>query len=407
VDLDVFSQSPTGYLTPITGNDGRTGETYRHMAFVPRPLDGAATLEQVTWHAVSRANRALGRLDQASLQIPNPALLRRPTLRREAQSTSALEGTFAPLERVLSDDEEPGETGPIGPALIEVLNYVHAAEEAFALIEDGHAITVGLLEEAQRSLVRATPSERRDPGRLRTIQVAIGTTATSIESARFIPMPPGIELRAAVQDLIDWLRDSTDHDPVIAAAMAHYQFETLHPFSDGNGRIGRMLIVLQLIAHGALRQPLLSVSPWFEAHRDEYQQRLYNVSAIGEWDPWIRFFSSGLEAAAEDTRSRVEDLLELQRIHQDRVQEQLPRSGLARDIVASLIGFPRFTVPSLTKRLNKATAQGVANAVNQLVEIGALEKLAGNYRHHYQAPEVMEVLTRASSWEGGRASGTG
>lgn len=371
------------------------------MAFVPEPLNVPATLSQSTWQSVSRANRALGRLDQASLQVSNPSLLRRPTLRREAQSTSALEGTFAPLERVLSDDEDTEEVGLVGTALVEVLNYVHAAEQAFRWVEDGHVITVSLLEEAQRVLVRHTPSERRDPGRLRSIQVAIGTDNLSIELARFIPMPPGIELRAAIQDLVDWVNDSTDRDPVISAAMAHYQFETLHPFVDGKGRIGRMLIVLQLIADRALRQPLLSVSPWFEAHRDEYQERLYNVSARGEWDPWIRFFSSGLEAAAEDTRTRVEDLLNLQSSFQDQVQEQLPRSGLARDIAATLTGYPLFTVPSLSKRLSKATPQGVANAAHQLVEIGILEKHAGRYRHQYQAPQVMNVLTRKSYWEHG------
>ncbi|MDN3240340.1 Fic family protein [Glycomyces tritici] len=399
MELDVFSQSPTGHLTPIAGTDRRTGRPFRHMAYIPRPLDSAVNLQQATWQAVARANLALGRLDQASLQVPNPALLRRPTLRREAQSTSALEGTFAPLERVLSEVDEADETGPMGTALVEVLNYVYAAEHAFEQIEDGHAITVSLLEEAQRLLVLGTASERRDPGRLRTVQVAIANGDASIESARFIPMPPGIELRAAVQDLMDWVQDGTERDPVISAAMAHYQFETLHPFSDGNGRIGRMLIVLQLITDRALQQPLLSVSPWFEANRDEYLEGLYNVSAKGEWDQWIRFFSSGLEAAAEDTRFRVEDLLELQGAFLDQVQTQLPRSGLARDIAGSLIGYPCFTVPSLSKRLNKATPQGVANAVNQLVEIGLLEKLTGKYRHQYQASAVMEVLTRTGDWE--------
>lgn len=399
MDLELFAKSPTGHLTSITGTDGRTGRTYQHMAFVPEPLSTPVDLDQTTWQAVSRANRALGRLDQASLQIPNPTLLRRPTLRREAQSTSALEGTFAPLERVLADEETTAEPGAISTALIEVFNYVHAAEQAFAVIEDGHPITVGLLEESQRMLVLGTPSERRDPGRLRTIQVAIGIGDTSLESARFIPMPPGIELRAAVQDLVNWIGDDAERDPIVAAAMTHYQFETLHPFSDGNGRIGRMLIVLQLIAHRTLRQPLLSVSPWFEAYRDEYQRLMYNVSAVGDWDAWIQFFSLGLESAAEDTRTRVEDLLALQTAYQDRVQTRLPRSGLARDIASSLIGYPRFTVPTLAKRLNKATPQGVSNAVNQLQEIHILEKLPSKYRHQYQAPAVMEVLTRASSWE--------
>jgi Fic family protein len=315
-------------------------------------------------------------------------------LRREAQSTSALEGTFAPLEQVLADEDE--EHGTLTSALIEVLNYVEAAEQSFAAIQDGHSVTVALLEEAQRVLVRWTPAEQRDPGKVRTIQVAIGADGPRIEDARFIPMPPGVELRAALGDLLLWLEGDSDRDPIIASAMSHYQFETLHPFTDGNGRIGRLLIVLQLMRVDALRQPLLSVSPWFEARRNEYQEKLYNVSAYGDWNAWIHFFSRGLEAAAKDTLTRVEELLELRERYQSRLQERLPRGGIAREIVDMLIGYPSLTVPTITKRLGRATPQGVAHAVGQLVEIGILERRDSRYRHRYLAPEVMAILSRPS-----------
>lgn len=394
MDLDLLSKSPVGRLAPIRGTDGRTGRPYNHMAFVPLPLDDEVDLSRETWRVVSRASLALGRLDQAALQLPNPALLRRPTLRREAQSTSALEGTFAPLERVLADDEEDESNPADTAALGEVLNYVRAADAAFSWIQDGGNVTVGLLEASHQTLVRGTRAQERDPGRIRTIQVAIGADRVPIEDARFVPMPPGIELNVALQDLVGWIdQERGARDPVISAAMAHYQFEALHPFTDGNGRIGRLLIVLQLLRGGVLREPLLSVSPWFEERRDEYQQHLFNVSALGDWDSWVRFFSSGLEGSADDTLARVEALLRLQDEYQERLKCGGVRGGIARDIATLLIGYPSFTVPSLRKRLEHATPQGVSSAVRQLVGLGILEKHEGRYRHRYIARDVIEVLS--------------
>ncbi len=363
------------------------------MAFVPDPLGKEVDLSPETWRTVSRASLALGRLDQASLQVPNPALLRRTTLRREAQSTSALEGTFAPLERVLADDEDTDEADPAGAAaLLEVLNYVRAANHAFSWVQAGHKVTVGLLQAAQRMLVTGTRAEQRDPGRIRTIQVAIGADRVPIEDARFVPMPPGVGLNAALQDLVDWIDESGERDPVVTAAMAHYQFEALHPFSDGNGRIGRLLIVLQLLRNGVLREPLLSVSPWFEERRADYQRHLFNVSAHGDWDSWVRFFSAGLQGAADDTLRTVEALLELQDDYLERLKSGGVRGGIARDIVTKLIGYPSFTVPSIRKRLEHATPQGVSHAVAQLVRLGILEKQERRYRHRYVAREVIDVL---------------
>ena len=401
MDLEALRNSPVGHLTPIHGTDGRTRRPYQHMAFIPEKLHDHVDLSAETWREISRANRSLGQLDQASLQIPNPALLRRPTLRREAQSTSALEGTFAPLEQVLSDGEDHESHDVHQTIMREVLNYVDAAELAFAQVEDGYSITVGMLEHAQNVLVKGTPSEKQDAGALRTVQVGIGAGKTSIEDAKFVPMPPGIELRAALQDLIDWTNNSGDRDPVVAAAMTHYQFEALHPFTDGNGRIGRLLIVLQLIRDGAIRLPLLTVSPWFEENRDEYQDRLYDVSATGNWDGWIKFFSRGLTASAEDTRARVEDLLKLQEFFHQTLQENLVRSGIARDIVSQLIGFPNFSIPTMTKLVGNVTSQGVTNAVRQLIDIGILRKIEHEYRNRYVAPEVLEILVRPSTWAKG------
>nr|WP_286346855.1 Fic/DOC family N-terminal domain-containing protein [Frondihabitans sucicola] len=343
-----------------------------------------------TWRAVTRATRALARLDQASSQVPSPHLLRRPSLRREAQSTSALEGTFAPLEQVLAADATDATPSK---ELAEVLNYIDAANLAFDFVAERGIVTTGLLDEVHRVLVRGTDSETHDAGRVRTTLVAIGSPTGSVEDSRFVPMPPGTELNVAVRDWVDWIGAdrASQREPMIAAAMAHYQFETLHPFNDGNGRIGRLAIVLQFMLDGLLREPLLTVSPWFEARRSEYQDRLAAVSATGDWDGWIQFFAAGIESASIDTASRVDRLIAVQAAYVQIVQNHSGR-GLVRDIVDSLIGDPVVTVPLLTRRFGK-TAAATGTAVSRLVEWGVLTPPIGTYNRQYRALDVLRAIS--------------
>ena len=372
----------------MSGVDGRFGTPYDHIAFVANPLSEEPVLTSPTWRAVNSANRALARLDQASQQIPQPHLLRRPTLRREAQSTSALEGTFAPLEQVLAADiSDPS----LSKEMLEVLNYVEAANLAFDVIEERGRLTVGLLESVHAVLVRGTDAETADAGRIRTTPVAIGSPTGSVEDARFVPMPEGIALNIATQDLVQWVTKARDREPIVAAAMAHYQFETLHPFNDGNGRIGRLMIVLQLLVDGLIHQPLLSVSPWFEARRPQYQEQLAEVSATGDWNAWIRFFSAGIESSANDIARRVDRILSVQNTYVQMVQEAGGR-GLIRDIVDILSGDPIVTVPVLTKRFEK-TSPAVSNAINRLVELGILSGPIGSYNRQFLARDIWLAIT--------------
>jgi Fic family protein len=388
MDVERFAASPVGRLARISGMDGRFAIAYEHVAFLPDPLSDEPLLQSETWHAVSAANRALARLDQASRQIPNPHLLRQPTLRREAQSTSALEGTFAPLEQVLAADASEGERSK---ELNEVLNYVVAATLAFSAVQEERPITVGLLESTHAELVRGTDADTQDAGRVRTTQVAIGSSTGAIEDARFVPMPPGVPLRAALDDLVAWIR-ATDRkgDPVVSAALAHYQFETLHPFNDGNGRLGRLLIVLQLMQFGLVTEPLLSVSPWFEARRTEYQDRLADVSATGDWDGWVRFFALGIESSARDTAERVDRLLAVHAAYVRRLQEH-GVSGLARDIVDILIGEPVLTASLVRDRFG-VSSQGAGKALQRLLQLGVLEGPVGQYKKQYLAADVWHAL---------------
>lgn len=341
---------------------------------------------------MSRANRALGRLQQGSQLVANPSLLRQPTLRREAQSTSALEGTYAPLEDVLAADVILGSDR--SSALNEVLNYVRAAETGFQSIKQGRAITSGLLCELHRQLVVGTPADTVEAGRIRRIQVVIGSRGGSVNDARFIPMPEGQQLESSVQDLISWIdTPQRDLDPIVAAALTHYQFETLHPFNDGNGRIGRLLIVLQLVKIGALDEGLLSVSPWFERRRDEYQGLLSDVSASGEWDRWIAFFAEGIEASAMDSAERISSMLKLQAQFHETIRTAGGR-GLVRDIADLLIGSPYVNIPNLRRQTGK-TYQAVSVAVHRLVELGILEQRDAKGVMTFRAPEVVRIISAA------------
>lgn len=278
-------------------------------------------------------------------------------------------------------------------AVREILNYISAAEFGFEHIADT-PITVGLLCGLHSILVRGTDADGAETGRVRSIPVAIGARGGSIYEARFVPPPPGLTLEADLAALVDWTRDVAggDIDPVVAAALTHYQFETLHPFNDGNGRIGRLLIVLQLIQSRVLQEPLLTVSPWFEARRDQYQESLAEVSATGDWDQWVSFFARGIESSADDTAARLRGLLDVQASYRHQLQDAGIR-GLARDIAELLIRDPYVTIPHLAKETGK-TYQAVSNAVVKLQGIGVLEGVHGMTPKMFRAPEVLRITLR-------------
>jgi Fic family protein len=383
-----LSNSPIGRLVPIAGTDGRFGKPYEAEAFLADPLPPVVELGAATWTAVVRAEASLARLDQAARHLPEPSLLRQPALRREAQSTSALEGTFAPFDAVLASDLE--QRGQLSLELREVLNYVAIAEEAFAWVVE-RPLTMSFIAGLQRGLVAGTPSEHADAGAVRDRQVVIGPRHAPVSAARFIPAPPGDQLRAGLEAWIDWINDPPpDLPPVVQAALGHYQFETLHPFSDGNGRIGRLLIVLQLMRQGILREPILVVSPWFEARRAAYQDALLALSRTGDWDAWVRFFATGVGAAAGTTHERIERLLDWQEATLERVRDARV-AGIAERVASQLIGTP-FLNAAAVVRAHHVSHQGALDALRRLAQLGVIEERAQNGRIVFAAPEVVGLL---------------
>lgn len=389
--VERFNNSTVGTLVAIRGFDPRFDEHYEHWAFVPHPLPEEVTLHARTWALVSEAMLAIGRLDQAGRQIPDPALLRRPTLRREAQSTSALEGTYAPLSEVLEVD--PDDPGRRSPELVEVLNYVRAAEHAYTAVTD-RPLSLQLLLELHQILVSGTHSDGPDTGRIRSRQAVIGAASGSVRDARFVPPPPGPDLEAALRQWVDWLNGAHPAlPPPVSAALAHYQFETLHPFNDGNGRIGRLVVVVQLMLSGAIREPLLNVSPWFEARRGDYQDELQRVSETGDWDHWVRFFVTGLRDQAADATRRIDELVALHARARELCRMNNVR-GTARDVAEGLIARPIIT-PTWVQRHYGVSYPAANSAVARLAQLGLVREITGGtYGRVFAADEILRILER-------------
>lgn len=386
-----------GDLVPISGSDPSRGP-WEHVAFAAHPLPvDEPSLSGGTYRQVARARASLAALDSTARRLRNPSLFRRPTLDREAQSTSALEGTYAPLSEVLTEDEQ----APATLTLREIFNYVSMANQAFEWITEGRPLTTGMLTDLQGVLVRGTPSEARFPGQIRGEQVVIGRRPEArndefpVRAARFIPAPPGLDLKTRMRALVTWINEDPRGaiDPLVAAAMAHYQFETLHPFHDGNGRVGRLLIVVQLVISGVLTEPTLSVSPWFEARRADYFDRLLGVSAKADWDSWINFFAQGLDASAVATHTQMLSLLDVQETLHERLRSSRLRSDKAHTLVDLAVARPSFTARQVERELeiSYARANGM---ISQLVELELLAPVhrSATYGRRFYAPSVLEVL---------------
>lgn len=388
MDITALSSSPAGVLVPISGYDARHDEPYQHKAFLPHPLPATLDLEQETYKIVTAATAAVARLDQAAIRLPNPLLLARPAIRREAVSTSALEGTYAALDEVLEADFL--EAGELPAPVSEVVNYVRAAEAAYEWIKD-RPITIGMLRELQKILVRGTRGDTSDAGKVRSIQVFIGLNVGRVEDARFVPPPPGDQLEAGLQAWEQWINGVHDLPVIVRMALGHYQFETLHPFNDGNGRLGRLVCVLQLAACGELRVPVLNLSPWLEQRRREYQDHLLRVSQTGEFDSWIRFFCEAVHAQAVRAVERIDKLVDWKERTLSQVRAANIR-GVALRIAEDLIGYPMIT-PTSAAAMYRVTYPAANAAVARLASLGVLQERTGRrYARVFAARDVLRII---------------
>lgn len=388
VNIETLSASPIGQLVPIEGHDEYLRE-FSYFAFLPDPLPAEVQLQGPAWAKVAEASAALGRLDQACLTLPNPRLLIAPALAREAVDTSALEGTYGALADVL--EARLSEQRPQSPEVAEIRAYERIAHTAFDWAKE-RPITVGLLSDLQGVLASESRDPQRDPGKVRQHQVVIGPRGGTVFDARYIPPPPDDRLISGLDEWQGWV--DTDHPalpPVLASALAHYQFEALHPFGDGNGRIGRLVIVLQLLRAGALSEPALTISPWLLKRRALYQDHLLAVSETGNWDPWVAFFC---EAVIDQARVSVGIVDTLNRWMADVRVKLNERSwhGTVASLCEDLIDWPVITAKFVQEKYD-VSAPTAKSAIDRLVEIGVLHELTGrNYRRVFGARDIIRAV---------------
>jgi len=392
-----LKDSPIGQTIVITGHDHRFAEDYEVEAYLPDPLPRNVDLRTETWRLIGDAMAELGRLDSAAIHLPNPRLVARVATRLEAVGTSALEGTYAELSEIfaaeiLPDSETNGHNVP--QRVREVVNYIKASDFAFEWVADS-PITRNLMSAVQEQLVEGTESDGPEAGNVRTSQVFVGPKNRPITEARYVPPPPGDQLEAMYESWFDWVRD--DRNPpnmsvLVAAALAHYQFETIHPYNDGNGRVGRLGVALQLIRAAALSAPVLSISPWLKDHEDDYKDHLLAVSETGKWDNWVSFFAEAIIAESRSSQERIKRLLDLRDELGLKVRKAIPRGRLSIDVVDDLIEFPIISVASVASRYAK-TNQAARNALNRLIEIDLLQLFDDRaYDRLYWSPKVFDVI---------------
>ncbi len=387
VDIERIRKSPSGTVIPAGDGKGR------YSAFVPSPLPPKISLDLELLKSLSEADYALGQLSGLGHNIPNPALLIRPFMRKEAVLSSRIEGTQADLKDVMFLEAEqqslPGFEQKQTSDAQEVLNYARALEWSLAQLDE-FPMSLRLIREAHRRLIAGVRGDYAAPGEFRSTQNWIGPPGCTLEQATFVPPPPH-EMQDALTAFERYLHQGNSYPALIRLGFIHYQFEAIHPFIDGNGRVGRLLLTLLLCQWNLLPQPMLYLSAYFERHRDEYYARLLAVSELGAWEAWLRFFLTGVAEQAVTATKTAAQLLDLKRELKDRVSQASTSAQVLR-LVDELFSTPILTIKQATELL-ESNYQAARRAIYVLFELGVLSEAPGRKRPKvFVAEDILRVL---------------
>jgi len=362
----------------------RTGRYLRqpagYRAFVPAPLpphpplDLGGTLRE----KLSAADYALGRLDGAVLTLPNPDLFVFMYVRKEAVLSSQIEGTQSSLQNLLAaeaqlfDPETPRDVN-------EVANYVRAMNHGLRRLTD-LPVSTRLIREIHAELMQGVRGGRLQPGELRTSQNWIGPAGCTLATATFVPPPPH-EVPQALSDLERFLHDGAGLPPLVQVGLAHAQFETIHPFLDGNGRVGRLLIAFLLTEKRLLSKPVLYLSHYFKQHRAEYYERLQAVRDAGDWEGWLAFFLDGVIDVSQQATHTAAAILRMREDYRARIVDGLGRAAAnGQRVMDRLFDHPIVTVAAVREWLG-LTPAGANQIVARLEDIGLLREITGYARN--------------------------
>ena len=380
--IESFTEFKTGQLVPITTESGK-----QQWAFVPNPLPSTWRMSEKLWHLVADARDAVARLEQIRAILPNPMLLLQPLQNREALRSSTLEGTYAtPAELLLFEVErEAGELKPAGndqdSDRREVWNYCESLRQGNNWLQEGRPLDKSLILRLHRVLMTGVRGKDKHPGEWRQCQVYIGG------SGRFIPPPPEC-IDDCLSLLIAYMANPNDDlEPLVRAFVVHYQFEAIHPFTDGNGRVGRVLLALCVSDWLKLTLPWLYMSEFYERNRDDYLQRLFRVSSNGEWDEWIEYCLEGAIEQARSSLARCNALIQKREEFRTKITDHGQR---LHDITESLFAFPVVRTVDLPRKYS-ITYETARCDVRKLLDVGILKAIADSRPKAYVAAELMEI----------------
>lgn len=357
------------------------------IAFKPDPLPPEIRVEGELLDVFAEATANVGELSGVGRRVENPSMLISPFIYKEAVVSSEIEGTRVTLSDVYEYEagRETGATGADRNELEEVHNYVEAVFRGIEELDGG--IDLELIRTLHRTLMSGVRGEEKQPGAFRDTQVYIGGRGGE---ARFVPSPPSV-VPYAMQNVETYVRTGGIYQPLIDIGLVHYQFETVHPFRDGNGRLGRLLIVLMMCNDELLPEPYLYPSSYFNRNRDEYTERLLAVSRDNAWEEWLVFFLRGISQQAAEAFSRATELLDLRDEYQDRYRDEANSvSHLAMEIFTK----PYLTVNEAKDRIGM-TYRTANKSVEELEEDSVLEEITGNSRNRvFRAREVFDIVQK-------------
>lgn len=399
-----FSPAAPGRFVPVPDNVWDFTVQPRPsgvMGFAPDTLPPAITLDQETVTLLEAATLALGELRGLAEFLPDPELLSGSLLTREAIFSSRIEGTIATVEELALFGAAPN-MALARPSLREVWNYLTAARAgANRIMAAGFGSD--LMRDLHRQLMAGVPvrGSDRHPGEFRTVQNWIGPLGSRPESSRFVPPPPA-EMQEALEGLVMFVSQPSKLPYLIRLPLVHYQFEAIHPFIDGNGRIGRMLISLLLVRWSLLRHPFLHLSVYFERHGDEYRNHLLAVSQHGAWLPWIQFFLRGVAEESAAAASRAKELWALRERYRETVQAPRASANLLT-LVDFLFRFRAMTIPDAARHLG-VTYTAARKNMERLTALGIVTPMEGSRARLFLAHEIVRIINAPGTGAVSRSS---
>lgn len=360
--------NPKEFVTDLAGSVRKTATGY--WAFIPRPLPPKITYTPELTLLLSQADAALSELSGIGRYLPNPNLLIAPYVRREAVASSRIEGTQADLSDLLMDEIEPARTPPESDVR-EIRNYIAALDHGLRQLKK-LPLSGRLVRDLHRVLMKGVRGQEKNPGEFRRSQNWIGAPGSTLSTATYVPPPPDPEMHECLKQWENFLHRRAEMPELVQCALIHEHFEAIHPFVDGNGRVGRLLITLFLIERGRLSKPLLYLSSYIERNRSAYYELLQRIRTHGDWPSWLRYFLTAVRDTARSAIDQSHSLVELR----EKLRKKLAKQHRALALVDELFLNPYTTVARAAKRMDVSDPTA-RKAIKELERAGMLEETTG------------------------------